>query len=462
MTQKKRLYMILTGLAVVIAAFVAVALWPTDKTFQLDRPESQLVYLIDKKPNQISQVAIIDGAAAEGTMPFIISRTDSPDITFAAMGGENLDPDKLYAFVANISTVFGEANLGSATPEKLTEFGLNPPAKKITITYADNTSDTVTLGGKLPLGDGYYLQKQGDENVYIIGTFTGGNMLRNIQDMRQNVLFRAYESPGKTFKSILIKHPNGEQLEVVEVIEPSSPDKKPEVSAFEVRQPFIAPAEDGEVGKQLIVPISSLVPEGVFAKTPENVAMYGLENPITVSVKDYYGEQIILLVGSVINDQTFFMLEGDDAIFYAHSGYFEFLNVGAMDVVSKIIWLNNIKTTKSLTVRYDGQEHVIVFDPYTLNGKEITQSNAQFIFLRAHQIFAKGAIGDIPVPQTPEIVLTVTPKNGPVKTLEFFKLNDRQYAAKVDGQGMFYAGIDEIDYLKTGIAQVLDGQDIFY
>ena len=462
MRQKRQLYMILTGLAVLIAAFVAVALWPTDNTFQLDQPESQLVYLIDKKPNQIAQVAVVDGAAAEGKMPFIISRTDSPDITFAAIGGDNLDENKLYAFVANVSTVFGEANLGNATPEKLTEFGLNPPTKTITITYADDTSDTITLGGKLPLGDGYYLQKQGDENVYIIGTFTGGNMLKTMQDMRQNVLFRAYESPGKTFKSVLIKRPDGQTLEVVEVVEPTSPDKKPEMSAFEVRQPFVAPAEDGEVGKQLIMPISALVPEGVFAKTPENVAMYGLENPITVSVKDYYGEQIVLLVGNVISDRAFFMLEGDDAIFYAHAGYFEFLNVKAMDVVSKIIWLNNIKTTKSLTARYDGQEHVVLFDPHTLDGKEITQSNAQFIFMRAHQIFAKGAIGDMQIPQTPEIVLTVTAKDGKVKTLEFFKLNDRQYAAKVDGEGMFYAGIDEIEYFKAGIAQVLDGQDIFY
>jgi hypothetical protein len=70
-------------------------------------------------------------------------------------------------------------------PEDLAQYGLKQPAMTVTIGYRDNTKETLYFGDAVPTGNGCYLQRAGDQTVYIAADSVYEAFHRALEDLKQ-------------------------------------------------------------------------------------------------------------------------------------------------------------------------------------------------------------------------------------------------------------------------------------
>jgi len=70
-------------------------------------------------------------------------------------------------------------------PKNLAQYGLKQPGMTVTIGYRDNTKETLYFGGAVPTGGGYYLERAGDQTVYIVSSSVYEAFHRALQELKQ-------------------------------------------------------------------------------------------------------------------------------------------------------------------------------------------------------------------------------------------------------------------------------------
>ncbi len=76
-------------------------------------------------------------------------------------------------------------DLAARSPEDLDQYGLKQPGMTVTIGYRDDTMETLRFGGAVPTGSGYYLERSGDQAVYIVADSVYGAFHRALNDLKQ-------------------------------------------------------------------------------------------------------------------------------------------------------------------------------------------------------------------------------------------------------------------------------------
>lgn len=70
-------------------------------------------------------------------------------------------------------------------PKDLAQYGLKQPGMTVTIGYRDNTKETLSFGGVVPTGGGYYLERAGDQTIYIVSGSVYEAFHRALQELKQ-------------------------------------------------------------------------------------------------------------------------------------------------------------------------------------------------------------------------------------------------------------------------------------
>lgn len=192
---------------------------------------------------------------------------------------DDYSQDEMRAFVFLLSKLSASQVVDSGATAA--DFGLDQPLARISLILKDSSTLRFQLGNQSPVDGSYYLQKEGDPRVYLLGKTTASLMLRARTDYWNKELL-----PGISTES----------LDLLQSVTLSSGEHDSRNwrlehkgdSTFQLAEPVLLPIKTDNVFSMVILPLSTLQPEQFLGLT-ENLALYRLDKPdysLTVSHGD--------------------------------------------------------------------------------------------------------------------------------------------------------------------------------
>ena len=193
---------------------------------------------------------------------------------------------------------------------------------------------------------------------------------------------------------------------------------------------------------------------------PTDLARYGLENPsVVLEVTDGVGSYKIKY-GLIPQSRTevYAMIEGKDYVFTQSLEMFAALiNVKPLEMLSGYIQLVDIKTVRSIEIEGGGKKHVM-----EIKGEETDMSYFINDFYAAENAFKNTYQHVIGITASnfaekqptgvPDYTFKFNYRDGNTMTVEFVSYDDRNYAAKKDGNAEFIV-------LKKNVSSIIQALD---
>jgi hypothetical protein len=136
---------------------------PADPTLQL--------WQLDE--NQIQSVSVQRGAQIAGVQ----RAGEEWVLTPSGQPADRLRVNSVIFRLANVRATYRVANPGDDS-----EYGLSTPSLVATITTADGSTQTLTVGQKAPAESGTYARKAGDQSIYLISNALAQDLERLVTE----------------------------------------------------------------------------------------------------------------------------------------------------------------------------------------------------------------------------------------------------------------------------------------
>ena len=259
-------------------------------------------------------------------------------------------------------------------------------------------------------------------------------------------------------------------------------------SSYMLLSPVVSSCTD-ELVQSKLLDVAATITFGSILQdiTPAELADYGFENPGRFEISDVEGNTLDLVVGGSLSTGLDYVIMGEqyDAylagevdvltlLSYSHDA-FGVLDIDYTTLLNRAIWIQNIHEVKTIIYDMAGTVYTMEMDEYddvtgsgvevvrtvgTINGKSITETNTKRLYSRTLNL---REVGEVPADaQLGDVSYTITLvlKDGSTRKLEMLKLNERQYACRVDGVTEFYIYRSNIETLITALERVMDDRNV--
>ncbi|MEG2857906.1 MAG: DUF4340 domain-containing protein, partial [Clostridia bacterium] len=232
-------------------------------------------------------------------------------------------------------------------------------------------------------------------------------------------------------------------------------ESNPTAPQYEVISPDEADASNQPVEQKVLTPLIAIKSEKLVEDNPKDLKKYGLDKPVKVEFKDNKDETHTLLIGSRDADgKRYIMSDGAPSVMLTEADI-PFLEIKHPELMMQLLWLHNTKDVDTITYRLpDGKSHVLKMDvndtssSAIYDGGQITAENATNLFMHTVQFTMEGAMQPSMKYKTPELSMTMKLKSGKTTTFQLARINERQYAAIVDGQpAKYYVNASQLNAL---------------
>ncbi len=395
------------------------------------------------------------------------------------------------------------------------EYGLDSPVAVITVTHTDGTT-TYEVGDLAPGESDYYAKLADNDEIWLIPSSAVEYALNGEWQFRDKLLFSFSEgeeySAVETFK-LERKGQETVELALLETVEDEFS------SVYELLQPLKHEANDNVFLESVIYNLASLGYSEIIEDSPQDLEKYGIPNvsdqssensnetigneaeptelahdnenvvdeelavdDSSVDVIDEnspfaritINEDLIITLGDFTdetNSYYYATVSGIDAVVTFPASSFPYLDVKYVDLMSSLLWLHNIVEAESVDIVTPSGEHTLILnhkvnpdDPEdtwmepTLDGEEIEEDFAKDIYLAALSVTMSNIIEGEPELSDFDYTLTINMLNSESYTMDFYRINERQYGAVKDGQPLpFYVNIDLLVYIEEIIADIKAG-----
>ncbi len=347
------------------------------------------------------------------------------------------------------------------------EFGFDDPRQKIQVNFKGNQKLELVLGGDAPSGDGIYLKRADTGRVYLIGGDTARMLMMSLLDYRDISFYDKY-STAYEINELSIQRPDEDKITIRRkegVATNADGSAKDENEArYEVVSPDQADADNTIVEESFINPFINMIAGTLIEDHPKDLAQYGLDDPTIVEVKDKYGAEHTLKIGDTSDVGGHYVMCDDVPSVISTEEPVTFLNVKHTDFMMKLIWRHNFAdVTKIQYTLPDGTTHSldIAGSNITYDGGAITRDNAINLFMHTIQFTIQDSITkDMSYPAATHKIL-VTNADGSGATLEFAPINERYYAASINGkEAKYYVNVSQINALEEAFGILATGGTI--
>jgi hypothetical protein len=209
------------------------------------------------------------------------------------------------------------------------------------------------------------------------------------------------------------------------------------LSNFQLLQPIVAEGDDWMIQNLILEDVVRIRPETVEAIRPDDLSIYGLDDPFRLTVT-LLGEASTLLIGNrnAEHGGRYVMIEGSDAVLIDMRADYAFVNATVSQLRSVLIWLHYIDDVSSVVFDLDGERRVLRFehneDDNSLRGwfddVEISSVNARRMFVSVLMITQGGETNEpIPAGVSPVYTITINFLDGSSDSLELYQLSETQF-----------------------------------
>ena len=395
-----------------------------------------------------------------GDNPDFTIRIDKDIEEFVLEADKLIFPGNAYELQYVVFSAISLSNLTRVTENaddnQLTLFGLDTPRVVWQLEYLNGTTHELALGAELPAGEGSYVRSLNSRAVYIVGQVQASFLSKPLEEL-YNILFlpippSTEEEPTWDYIThVIMERPDQEILEFRRRNLEELSDSPVGTSTFKLVQPFETDCSTFMIQSLFLEAITYAVPQSVETVHPNDLSLYGLDNPVRLTVTipmEMARDDFVrtLLIGRYDSERNgmYVMIEGHDAVLFAprfnigNNSNFDFMDVDPYQLRSRMIWLHNIADVLSVDFELDGVSRVLNLDDNgefkgTLDDMELSDDNARRLYTSALNIIASGsteeAIPDIP----PQYSITINLKDGTSETVELYAITDSEYLIVHEG-----------------------------
>ncbi len=468
---------VLISLAVLIvvaaAAFAVIKLFPQIND-EIGAPinnnvSSSLNKIVDRSSKDVASVEITTDTGES----FAI---DYGEDSIGAQTATMRDADPLLAYnESDMTTLSGFVGLLVALEEVGTGedsmFGFDKPQRTIKVNFKGGDPVTLLIGSETPLGTGVYIRRTDRDTVYTVGGSTTDILMMTKSDYRDVKLFDTVSSVD-LLTSVTVSRTGKADITVVRKEDAGKvPEDQAEAALhtdYKLTSPVKRDANPDTINSMLFDKVIAIKGESLVEDYPKDLAKYGLDNPVGLKFTTSEDVSVSLLIG----DKTptggrYVMPEGVPTVIATESDI-DLTNLSHADIIMQLIWFYNSEDIDTVTYSLPGGEnHTMKLEIKdnkligTYDGKTMENKNATNLFLRTVRFTIAGEFA--PGMQKGESVIKVLMKlsSGATTTFELFTVNERQYAASVDGKAPEYiVGVGEVRELLESFDILARGEDI--
>lgn len=427
-------------------------------------PSGSSIYIVNKSANMVESINITPDKGRDFNMIYSIDSTGQQVAELTGEGEEfNYDDSAMYTLAGYVSILVAIEEIDN--PEgRDKEFGFNNPRRKLKINFTDGEKIELLLGADAPSGDGVYIKRVDNKRVFLIGGSTTDMLMKSQIDYRDITMYDEYTSV-EMINEVSIERKGQDTITVARKAdaEPIT-EENPTAPQYEVIEPDYLDADNDAVNNKLFTPLIAIKAASHVEDYPKDLGKYGLNNPTVVKFKDKYGDSHTLKIGKAIdNGGNYIMCDDVPSVLLTEEAV-PFLNVKHTDFVMELLWLYNMKDVSSILYNLpNGEKHTLNFTQSgdaisaTLDGKKISNENAVNLYMHTIQFTIQGAIAGASYGNA-ECNMMMTLKDGTATSFALMPMNERQYAASVDGKApMYYVSASQVKALYDAFAIIASG-----
>ena len=474
MKKKLKPILITAAVCVVLAGviFGVIKLFPQRDNVaeqpKVDPSSGESIYIVNKAATLVESVEITPSEGDKFRILYSINDAGDQVAELKGSGEEfKYKSDELYTLAGYVGILTAIEEIDNPNGRDA-EFGFNKPKRTIKVNFTDNQQVELILGADAPTGDGVYIKRKDTGRVYLIGGSTTSMLMKSQVDFRDITLYEAYTSID-TIQEVSIQRPGEEKITVrrKENAEPVT-NENPTAPQYEITSPDQADATNDPVESKLLTPLIAIASESLVEDYPKDLKKYGLDNPTVISFADTSKNTHTLKVGGLSELNLRYVMCDDVPSVLTLKEDISFLNIGVTDLMNQLLWLHNQKDVAQIQYQLpSGETHVLVINTTdngttaTYDGASISAGNATNLFMHSIQFTIQGSIDSSMKYGAPDYTLTMKLRDGSTTTLQLSRINERQYAASVDGQTpRYYVNVSQVNALAKAFQQLSSGGNV--
>ncbi|MBQ3055327.1 MAG: DUF4340 domain-containing protein [Oscillospiraceae bacterium] len=449
-------------LVVAAALFTVMKLMPkeAEEITPTNKAENSMLMIIQKSATSVKKVEVKVDSGEKFSIDYSLDDTGNTVATLHG-GDKNLTYDQkgltdLTGYVGFLAAI---QEIPDATDK---EFGFDKPQREIDIDYTDGEKITLLLGKDAPSGDGIYLKRVDTGIVYLIGGSSSDMLMKTLHDYRVFTLFGPYENTTE-IRKVTIEREGEDKLIVEAKSGVVSTSEETAVAQYEITSPAQADVSNEALESTLLKPLIEIASERLVEDNPKDLAKYGLDHPVRVEFEDSDDQTVSFLIGGTSeNGGNYVMLDGTSSVIETKEPI-PFTTVDYTDLMLKLIFLHNMDTVSSVQYQLgSGVVHNFIINSTspasaTFDGKEVSADNISNLFLLTVRFTLQGKLDSSMKYGDPKLTITLKLKNGNTTTMKLCEINDRHYAAVIDGTARYYVNVNQVNELLTAFDTVKSG-----
>lgn len=322
------------------------------------------------------------------------------------------------------------------TADRKKAYGLDPARASVELQLQGGAKRTLLVGDKDFTGDSVYVIVDGGQNVLLLPAALGDDATKSLDDLRDRAVLHVDTTKAVSFD---LKNAAG--------VLAASKSK----DEWQITKPSDSPAGNDAVN-DLLSAVANAKMINVVSETPDNLAKYGLANPVvTFTVANGDGSKSTLLVGKKDGDNYDARDASRPTVFRINSDLFKKLTESFSDLRDKTVArvdtsdiqsaeLRSDAGTIGLSRKKDNTEEWVVDSPAEQKGKTAASWKIfdPLASLKADEVIDHPAGAVLAQLAKPEYTIVLTEKDGKEITIRISKPSgDFVYAQSSTGPAAY-------------------------
>lgn len=378
-------------------------------------------------------------------------------------------------------TSLSATNLVEQNAADLAQYGLTEPSFVMHCTYADGKTIDICIGNATPTDKNYYVSLGGSNDVYTLGSYVCSLLTRAELDYRDIDLFPLYEDDDiyENISYVRLVKRDGTEIELALEDLDAPTEGNITNSAYFMSAPVVGSCNDTTVKAYVLDVVALLASNGILGDiTEEEYAEYGFDQPAELEMHDVLGNSVDILIGGRYQNTYYYVMLKDSpgTVIICPEDAFAWMDINYIDLMNRIMWYTNIVDVESIEYDINGEEYLVEMThgtrinsnddevaaiDATINGEALSETNCRRLFVRTLNFRIIGEVsGDEKLPSSPKYSIILNLLDGSKKTVEFFEINDRQYAVAVNGEVDYYVYKKNVTTLEDAFETILSGGEL--
>ncbi len=426
----KNIIIILIVLALLAGGLIIVKNLPDSEEEQIDTPDNQTVEYIDVL--RISTDDIIKISVSTQESSYTVSK-DGSNLTLSDSQNLKINKQALQSLVSSCSYIYAE-KLVTENNEDATLYGFSEPKATISVVLKDGTEKVVQIGKETIDSSGSYIKLADEDKVYIKSAYGISNLVPEYTAFIDKGILAIDTTNYESLSYISLVKSGNTEIELKSISEQNG---ETESLLWKMTKPVYADANSVVLSNDVLTPLKDFTANGVAEANPKDLSKYGLTSPYATLTITTGSVTQKFTFGKETDGYRFFKVDNYATVYIASTQSLAFLDVAYIDLMSRLVHLENIKnistvevktTDKSFDLKISGEERFI-------NSKKIDKD----IFTKVYQNIISISFNSVDVNAKPvasaDVTIKYTRNDKTTCTVSFVSIDDRNYLALVDGKG---------------------------